>query len=86
MRSGDAGRGIRSDSPLHVGATSGSPLPALPAWKAFAVQFSHQSGGGKATFSGRVEHLHSGRRASFASREELLAKLERLLDEVEQPI
>jgi hypothetical protein len=55
----------------------------LPAWKAFAVQFSQETGIRPDVFSGRVEHLNSGRRARFASRQELLAVLERLLDEIE---
>ena len=57
--------------------------PTLPAWKAFAVQFSYETSTRTGVFSGRVEHLNSGRRARFASRRELLATLERLLDEIE---
>lgn len=60
-------------------------VPALPAWKAFAVQFSKGSGGGDAAFSGRVEHLQSGRRAAFGSRDELLEALERMLDAADEP-
>ncbi|MFN8640503.1 MAG: hypothetical protein U0802_02120 [Candidatus Binatia bacterium] len=59
--------------------------PTLPAWKAFVVQFGHQSGARGCLFSGRIEHLHSGRRASFASPQELLAMLERMLDDLERP-
>jgi hypothetical protein len=55
----------------------------LPAWKAFAVQFSQETCTRSGLFSGRVEHLNSGRRARFGSRHELLAVLERLLDEIE---
>jgi len=55
--------------------------PALPAWKAFVVQFSQRRTGD--IFSGRLEHLHSGRRVEFASREELIGALERLLAEIE---
>lgn len=54
--------------------------PALPAWKAFVVQFSRDADG-ETRFSGRVEHLHSGRRAQFASAEELVDALRRLLGE-----
>jgi len=57
----------------------------LPPWKAFAVQFSQETHTRPDVFSGRVEHLNSGRRARFASRQELLAVLERLLDEIEAP-
>jgi hypothetical protein len=58
--------------------------PTLPPWKAFVVQFSTETGARPGLFSGRIEHLNSGRRASFGSRQELLAILERLLDQIEQ--
>ena len=78
-RSGHASR--RPASPDSVGQES---VPTLPAWKAFAVQFSRESGTCSQVFSGRVEHLNSGRRARFGSRQELLAVLERLLAEIEE--
>ncbi len=56
----------------------------MPAWKAFAVQFSQETSTRTGLFSGRVEHLNSGRRARFGSRQELLAALQRLLDEIEE--
>jgi hypothetical protein len=56
--------------------------PAFPAWRAFVVQFTRASEGLPETFSGRVEHLSSGRRARFESPEELVATLRRLLDEL----
>jgi hypothetical protein len=55
---------------------------SLPAWKAFVVQFSRETDGPEGTFSGRVEHLNSGRRAHFDSPEELLAVLGRMLGEI----
>lgn len=58
------------------------PLPELPAWKAFVVQFTREAGTPAGIFAGRVEHLRSGRRARFASTEELLAVLKKALDEV----
>ena len=58
--------------------------PALPAWKAFVVQFSREAEGPTGIFSGRVEHLRSGRRAHFESPEELVAVLRRLLDELQK--
>jgi len=71
---------------------SGSPAaapdtgaPTLPAWKAFVVQFSRGTATRTGVFAGRVEHLNSGRRARFESRQDLLATLERLLDEIEEP-
>lgn len=54
--------------------------PALPAWKAFVVQFSREADG-ELQFSGRVEHLQSGRRAQFASAEELTDALRHLLEQ-----
>ena len=57
--------------------------PALPAWKAFVVQFTSDAGPQGAVFAGRVEHLSSGRRERFAAREELLQVLDRLLGEIE---
>jgi hypothetical protein len=62
-----------------------SSAPTLPAWKAFAVQFSTETGASTGVFSGRVEHLNSGRRARFASKEDLLAVLERMLGDIEEP-
>jgi len=59
--------------------------PTLPAWKAFTVQFSIESCPHSGVFSGRVEHLNSGRRARFASKAELLSVLERMLDEIQEP-
>jgi len=54
----------------------------LPAWKAFVVQFSRDTDTESGTFSGRIEHLSSGRRARFASEHELLTVLGKLLDEI----
>jgi len=45
------------------------------------VQFARMSDDVPA-FSGRVEHMSSGRRARFESPEELVEALRRLLDEV----
>jgi len=58
-------------------ATEGGP--ALPAWKAFVVQFSRECGAQAGTFSGRVEHLDSGQRVRFGSAEELHAVLLQML-------
>jgi len=55
------------------------PAPALPAWKAFVVQFHRAGSAEAARFSGRVEHLSSGRRDDFSSSTELLAILDRML-------
>jgi hypothetical protein len=57
-------------------------VPALPAWKAFVVQFSRETRMQTGSFSGRVEHISSGRRARFGSTKELLAALRMLLDQL----
>jgi hypothetical protein len=77
--SGRRGHHALPDSCGHEGG------PSLPAWKAFVVQFSRETAAGSGVFSGRVEHLHSGRRARFGSREALLATLESMLDEIKEP-
>ena len=56
--------------------------PALPAWKAFVVQFTRETEELTGTFSGRLEHLSSGRRVHFESADELLARLRQLLAEL----
>ena len=58
-------------------------LPALPAWKAFIVQFTRETGVTAGAFAGRVEHLSSGHRERFSSREELLAIMTRQLRALE---
>ena len=57
----------------------------LPVWKAFVVQFSLETNPRAGRFSGRVEHMSSGRRAHFASTRELLAVLEEMLGKLEEP-
>ena len=49
------------------------------------MQFSTETSPESDVFSGRVEHLNSGRRARFVSKKELLAVLERMLREIEEP-
>jgi len=58
--------------------------PALPPWKAFVVQLTHDTTSQSRTFAGRVEHLGSGKRERFSSRKELLTSLLQLLKEVGQ--
>jgi hypothetical protein len=55
-------------------------VPTLPVWKAFVVQFTRETRSQTGTFSGRVEHFRSGRRARFSSEQELVAVLEKMLD------
>ena len=51
-------------------------------WKAFVVQFSRETNPRGRAFSGRVEHMSSGRRARFGSTRELVAVLRKLLGEL----
>ena len=77
--------GVRQPKAITHPVTQGAahrPLPELPAWKAFVVQFSRDASTQAAVFAGRVEHLSSGRRARFGSAEELVTVLGALLDEL----
>ncbi len=56
--------------------------PALPAWKAFVVQFSREAESQRSSFTGRVEYLSSGRQAHFESPQQLLDVLDQLLHEL----
>jgi hypothetical protein len=47
--------------------------PALPYARAFVVQFGAETDGQLGNFSGRIEHLQTGRRSRFASVDDLLA-------------
>ena len=51
----------------------------LPYEKAFVVQFTAETGSSLTPAAGRVEHLLTGRRSRFASIEEFLDCLARLL-------
>lgn len=51
----------------------------LPARRAFVLQFSESSGAERRAFSGRIEHVQSGRARGFEGGEELLAALEAAL-------
>jgi hypothetical protein len=82
MKAAGARRPRRSAPPASAGPPG---APTLPAWKAFAVQFSTETSPECQVFSGRVEHLNSGRRARFVSKQELFAVLERMLREIEEP-
>ena len=63
----------------------GTIEPALPTWKAFVIQLSHDTTPESGIFAGRVEHLNSGRRQRFASGKELLAMVMRLLHDLDAP-
>jgi hypothetical protein len=57
-------------------------IPTLPVSKAFVVQFTRETTSDGETFSGRVEHMSSGRRARFTSALELVAVLVNMLNEL----
>lgn len=61
-----------------------SPSPLFPANRAFVVQFQGLSKDATLLERGRVEHLVSGQAARFASLDELLRFLSRILSEVEE--
>ena len=71
---------VRKVSPVEKADVAAAPF--LPAWKAFTVQFSRDSGVKPGVFEGRVEHLNSGRRVRFGSRRALLTSLQDMLDEI----
>ena len=56
----------------------------LPANRAFVVQFEGAPAGQAAPLAGRVEHITSGRRARFASWEELQRFIEQELAQLEE--
>jgi hypothetical protein len=62
--------------------TARKEIGELPVWKAFVVQFSRETRTQAGTFSGRVEHLNSGRRNRFGSKKELLATFDKMLDQL----
>ena len=57
----------------------------LPVYKAFVVQFTRETRSQTGIFAGRVEHMRSGRRTRFASKQELLAVLEAMLEQLDDP-
>jgi hypothetical protein len=61
-----------------------SSQPALPANRAFVVQFRASLPEGSPTYEGRVEHLVSGQEARFHSLKELLTFMIRVLTDVQQ--
>jgi hypothetical protein len=71
---------VDDGSETSLADPSPEAIPELPAWKAFVVQFSRDTGTKPGVLSGRVEHLSSGRRARFNTPEELLMSFERLLE------
>jgi hypothetical protein len=66
---------------LKAAESAATPLVAeLPPWKAFVVQFSRKADAPAGIFSGRVEHLSSGRRVRFKSAADLVKILETMLE------
>jgi hypothetical protein len=68
-------------------SSSRGALPAeapLSPWLAFVVQFRTDSGGATKSYTGRVEHMTSGRMAHFRSQAELWTFFTQVLAEEEQ--
>ncbi|MCU0232760.1 MAG: hypothetical protein MUE90_01830 [Thermoanaerobaculales bacterium] len=55
----------------------------LPSWRAFLVSLSGDADPSEEVFFGRVEHVQTGRRATFSSPGELQAFMALVLDENE---
>jgi hypothetical protein len=72
----------RADGDRPAPASEKGAVPSLPVYKAFVVQFTRETRTQGGAFSGRVEHMRSGRRARFASKQELLAVLGTMLDQL----
>jgi hypothetical protein len=72
----------QSSTGRRPASSQSEAIPAFLVWKAFVLQFSRETGTKAGIFSGRVAHLRSGRRARFASREELLPVLSKMLDDL----
>ena len=64
---------------------AGTVGPELPMDKAFVLQLSRETGPTLKPFTGRVEHLASGRRLRFDDVAGLQAALTRLLTETSVP-
>ena len=72
----------RTDGDRPAAASEKGEVPSLPVSKAFVLQFTRETRSHGGIFSGRVEHINSGRRARFVSEQELLAVLGKLLEEL----
>lgn len=59
--------------------------PALPAWKAFVVQFTRETGVEAGVFRGRAEHLSSGQRSHFETPQELVEFVQTVLEQSSLP-
>jgi hypothetical protein len=80
-----------SEGRARAGESRGTPpevsppeLPELPTGKAFVLHLSRETGPALKPFTGRVEHLASGRRLRFESLTAFQTALTRLLTETEQ--
>ena len=81
MSGGRARTGVSRGTPPE---SSPSELPELPRGKAFVLQLSRETGPTLKPFTGRVEHLATGRRLRFEGWTAFQAALTRLLAETQQ--
>ncbi len=72
----------RTDRDRPAPASEKGEVPSLSVYKAFVVQFTRDTRSKAGIFAGRVEHMSSGRRTRFESKQELLAGLDTMLDEL----
>lgn len=78
------GRARANGSPTAHGGAFAPEAPELPTGKAFVLQLSRETGATLEPFSGRVEHLATGRRARFENFEDFRAAMIRLLSGAKQ--
>jgi hypothetical protein len=69
---------------VHV-ELAAEKVPALPAHRAFLVQVHAEAAVAQGRLAGRVEHVVSGQAMHFASPEELLAFIARVLTTLQPP-
>jgi len=77
-------KALRTKGVAAQTAQDAQPGPELPSDKAFVLQLTRDTDPRLQTFSGRVEHLSSGRRLRFEALADFLAALRRLLEETTQ--
>ena len=78
------GRARPNGSPTVRGGALPPEAPELPTERAFVLQVSRETGPNLEPFSGRVEHLATGRRARFENFEDFRAAVIRLLGGAKQ--
>ena len=78
------GRARANGSTTTRGGALAPEAPELPTGRAFVLQLSRETGPTLEPFSGRVEHLATGRRTRFENFEDFRAAVIRLLNGAKQ--